>query len=476
VAQGDKHRVAQQVRAVSTVPKSSCRGIVSGISDLDVLVLECRNGVARSYIAEAVACVKIGTFRAAIVVTWVAVVHDLIAKLDELAAMGDSNAELKIKSFRNAVAHSNFGVMLEFERSILDVARDQFELLAPIAHDDLSRLQTDRNRCAHPSMIDGEMDYHPAPELARCHVVNAVAHLLRHGPVQGKAAMDRLQSDLTRTYFPDTLDALVEHLRHGPLGNPRASLVRTFLDLLLKKCLLSEPSASRDIIAKLQADMQRSEQASRCHKSIQAIVAMHRSLALPLFHTKLDALVTRTNDEQLVDAIQVIALVDGSWEALSLAQRNRIVAYVRRMPDRDLEPAMSAAWKIVALRSACQDRLDSMSADGWSNLARVDKPPAEWIGVALRKMMGAGSFNAANEPAKLVVRAASLSRMDLEGLLSTAKDNGQLAWSMGLRDVLRHAVQTGALEAGRGRDAVHALGIVEMYEQEPWFLAGPKPT
>lgn len=75
-----------------------------GLSDLDSLVLRCRNGKAKSYLAEAVACLKAGAFRAAIVVTWVAVVHDVLAKLDELAHGGDANAQRRLDEFHRAVA------------------------------------------------------------------------------------------------------------------------------------------------------------------------------------------------------------------------------------------------------------------------------------------------------------------------------------------------------------------------------------
>jgi hypothetical protein len=68
----------------------------SALSDLDGLVLQCRDAKARSYVAEAVTCIKVGAFRTAIVVTWVAVVHDLLAKLDQLSLGGDKKAQGKV--------------------------------------------------------------------------------------------------------------------------------------------------------------------------------------------------------------------------------------------------------------------------------------------------------------------------------------------------------------------------------------------
>src|SRR5690606_36378916 len=96
--------------------------------------------------------------------------------------------------------------------------------------------------------LDPETDYQPASELARCHVVNAVTHLLQHGPAQGKAAMDRLLSELEQNYFPKSVDELVVHLEHGPLGRPRASLVRNFVIVLLKRYFAEPPEAPESVL------------------------------------------------------------------------------------------------------------------------------------------------------------------------------------------------------------------------------------
>ena len=69
--------------------------------DLDELILRCRNERAKTYIAEAGACYRAGDFRAGMVTTWVAVVYDVLQKLDELALTGDKNAEAKRTEFED---------------------------------------------------------------------------------------------------------------------------------------------------------------------------------------------------------------------------------------------------------------------------------------------------------------------------------------------------------------------------------------
>jgi hypothetical protein len=160
--------------------------------DLDELVLRCRDEQARRYIAEAVACYKVGAFRSTIVATWIAVIFDFIYKLRELELTGDAKAKQKLEEFEKIRRNNDITGALNFEKNILNLAKDEFQLLSPMEHADLSRLLSDRNRCAHPSMNSIEDTYQPSAELARYHLRNAVTCLLQRPPVQGKAAIEWL--------------------------------------------------------------------------------------------------------------------------------------------------------------------------------------------------------------------------------------------------------------------------------------------
>jgi hypothetical protein len=100
------------------------------LADLDELVLKCRDERAKSYIAEAVACYKVGAFRSSVVACWIAVCFDVIDKLRELALAGDAEAEKKIEELKSIRASNDLKCSLEFERTLLEVARDKFELLS----------------------------------------------------------------------------------------------------------------------------------------------------------------------------------------------------------------------------------------------------------------------------------------------------------------------------------------------------------
>jgi hypothetical protein len=183
----------------------------TALVDLDELVLLCRDDKARLYIVEAVACYRSGAYRSAIVATWIAVCYDIIDKFRELALSGDKNAEQYIAKIERARAANDFAQALILERDLLTIARDQFELISHLEHIDLSRLQEDRNRCAHPSLVSQDQAFAPSGELARLHLRSAVLHLLQHQPVQGKYALERLLNEVHSEYFPDAVPKAFKH-------------------------------------------------------------------------------------------------------------------------------------------------------------------------------------------------------------------------------------------------------------------------
>jgi hypothetical protein len=122
-------------------------------ADLDELVLRCRSESARDHIREAVLCYRAGAYRATILSTWVAVVYDFVDKFRELALDGDKQAEALVNKFETIHKTDNVEQALEFERTLLAVCKDVFDLLTPQECVDLERLLKDRNRCAHPNLV-----------------------------------------------------------------------------------------------------------------------------------------------------------------------------------------------------------------------------------------------------------------------------------------------------------------------------------
>ena len=293
----------------------------TALADLDELILLCRDDKARLYIDEAVSCYRSGAFRSAIVAAWIAVCYDIIDKLRELALAGDKEAEAQVKGIEETQAANDIARALKFERGILDLARDKFALISHLEHIDLDRLQEDRNRCAHPSLISEDQGFNPSGELARLHIRSAVLHLLQHQPVQGKYAVERLLREVNSEYFPTNVSKALASLSHGPLKRPRESLVRNFVIVLAKRAL----SNSTEWKARMQAVA-----------ALGAVEKLHHSVFYATLQDKLPSLYRALPDEDLIFGAQLIARFGDAWELLPPDVQSKLEEYTFHLPSGHL--------------------------------------------------------------------------------------------------------------------------------------------
>lgn len=291
------------------------------VSDLDELVLRCRDDQARRMFAEAVSSYRAGAYRAAIVTCWLAVYFDFVEKLRELDVAGEKNATEIVAKLAEITKRKDLSAALRFEREILDVAQRKFELISQYERVDLERLFEDRNRCAHPSVLQDDTPYSPSPELVRAHLFNAVELVLSQPPAQGKFALDRILKELSSDYFPvKQLDAEA-YLRAGSLRNPRETLLRAVLIELLKRVLPAElgPPRQRNIAA------------------LKALCAMHRDPYERLLRDKLSTLCGAIGDEKLPQLTWAMILLPASWGCLDAAQRTRFENWTVNLPAVHIE-------------------------------------------------------------------------------------------------------------------------------------------
>jgi hypothetical protein len=291
--------------------------VTTALVDLDELVLLCRDEKARLYIVEAVACYRSGAYRSAIVATWIAVCYDIVDKLRELALSGDKNAEKYIANIERARAANDFHQALMIERDLLNVARDEFELISHLEHIDLLRLQEDRNRCAHPSLISQDQVFNPSGELARLHVRSTVLHLLQHQPVQGKYALERLLNEVHSEYFPDTVQKAVQAFSSGPLRRPRDSLVRNFVLVLLKDVLAST--------LKWKGRFRRLT-------ALRAVEELHHGVFELTIKEQLSRLFRMVPDSELYWCVWLLVSLPNYWDVLSNDVQLKLGAFVRHLP------------------------------------------------------------------------------------------------------------------------------------------------
>jgi hypothetical protein len=233
--------------------------------DLDVLLTRIRNPRSKVYFLDAVKAYKAGALRGALTSAWVAIVYDLIAKYRALSALGDAAATAFLLSWDNATTAGDVSRLLTLERTIIEDATVNTQVVNRIARTQLDRLREDRHLCAHPA-FSAEADlFEPSAELVRLHLVNSVDLVLSQEPLQGRAISELFDVDVQSLGFPTIHDRIVDYVEQRYLSRVRAQNVRNFGTVLAKSLLKGVPatweSHQQKIISSLIAIRERTPDA-----------------------------------------------------------------------------------------------------------------------------------------------------------------------------------------------------------------------
>ncbi|HST57469.1 MAG TPA: hypothetical protein VLK84_02200 [Longimicrobium sp.] len=392
------------------------------LADLDELVLRCRHERARSYIQEAVACYRAGAFRASIVATWVAVAYDIVDKFHELALSGDNAAEQQTERFERIRRTGDLAQSLAFERDLLDLARDQFELVSHLEHIDLSRLQEDRHRCAHPSMSGLEEPYEAPAELARTHIRSAVRILLERPPVQGRAALERLKAEVDSSYFPNSGPEAADRFRHGPLARPRESLVRGFAVVLIKGMLI-DPNPGGNLARRAAA--------------LSGVRRLHRPVVERVLQDDLPTQLRRVVPEQLNRVVMFVANVEDIWDFIPPDIADTLSRYVDTMPAEDVMAYLPVALRVPGLRPYALQRLQRVPVDALEVDLFMNSDPAV-IERRIDAYLASRSWATANARGQdLQIYVASLTEDQVRRLIAGGAANDEVRHSFGFRGLMR---------------------------------------
>jgi hypothetical protein len=431
--------------------------------DLEVLLLRCRHERSKSHVKEAIACYHAGAHRAAVVSTWIAVVYDFIAKLDQLALAGDARASNLLQEFNEICREHNVVKSLKFERSMLTHAREDFELISEIEFQNLTRLMEDRHRCAHPSMLREGEAYDPGPETARYHIRNAIESLLQQEPAQGKYALQRVLADLDSGLFPETVGDVFIRLQGGPLRNPRRSLLRNYVVALLKMLLIEIPAPAQGLQALLKQQAEIPRRYRRIIHSLCAIHRMHSILVVEVFRADLAPLLERMDDGRICQFVNLLSDLRILLELMPKAQFHRVDAYVRKMPKGELKDALPPAWALGELRTAASARLESLDSSELEELKEHMRP--EWLGYAIKAYKSCGSFDGANSIGRItfIPHAASLSRDQAAEIIACVA-NSDVRRSFAFPDVLRALAAASTIGVEFVHDCIKKSEYASLFE------------
>ncbi|KVS69892.1 hypothetical protein WK40_04655 [Burkholderia cepacia] len=423
------------------------------LKDLDELVAECPDPRSRKYIQESVQCYKAGAYRSAVVSCWIAVVFDLIDKIREVAASGDAKAQEVITKFDRARSDGDLRSALAFEKELLHLARDSFEFISPIEFIDLERLAVDRNRCAHPSLVSDTEVFQATPELARLHIVNAAQYVLSQPAAQGKKALERLVAELDSNFFPAKHEDVVAFLRGGPLAKPRLSLLRSYLDLLLKR-LLRESSPYED--------------RKKATKALAAISEIHPESWKRLVPELLGKLMpTLLSDNDMECAALFFGTADGStvWPYLGATEQLRLATFVENAPATHMDSFGDLFGESLPLTAAAEARIKKANSSDIFAPMWFTAPTA-----AIDRMLHLYRFSSSESKADEFANRMRYALMDsktpakhLEALVLAAAKGEHVRKSKQFWPVLKEFAERNSIEREKVTEALAKYGL-EIFE------------
>ncbi len=399
------------------------------IVDLDELATKCADPRSRAYIQEAIQCYKAGAHRAAVVACWIAVAFDLIDKIREIAATGDAEAAKQIARFDQIRRDDDIPASLAFERGLPDMALHKFEFISQMEHVDLKRLQDDRNRCAHPSMVSETDVFVPPAELARLHIVNSMRNILMHPPAQGKAALDRLQADLVSPFFPAKPADVLTSLQSGPLKRARDSLVRNYCVILMKAITMHDPAPA---VPGLPA---------RALNAMLAVQSMH-----PVWWSASAAAVVnqvvsaRTSVEDLARVVMRLCGPSGRtlWPLLSEGEQLRVRTFAGNIPSQHVDDLEGLEVPASPIAAEVRQRFGRMTRAEVLDTFWIVTPQLV-IDKAISHYARSDNFAEANRMGVWPRSAAGDSEQpaqDVEAIIVAASRNDQIRHSNELSSVL----------------------------------------
>lgn len=389
---------------------------------VDELVDFCIDEQAKQHIAEAIVCYKAGAFRSCIIATWLAVVFNFIHKLRELAFVEDKEAKKIIQELETIQAGDKVSSSTEFEKQLLNKAKDDFELISNEEYKDLKNLYNTRHRCAHPSMSMDDEIYQPTPELALHYIRITITYLLQHPPVQGKAAVKRLLESVSSIYFPDTQEKAVIRFQHGPLFKARDVLVRNFVICLLKTLLRDEHDNNSE---------------NRHIAAFNAVWEIHPLITEKTLTEKLSELMSPLGDEKLEIAIKRLRGIPNYRKFLKADIGDRVRMCLNNIYLKDPTLGILIALEDENARAVTVELLKQIDVQKLLRLVQAKRHP-DFVPRAVELYVDSGSYDSANtRGTQLIIPLAEyLTVKEIEIIIKGISENTEVKHSFKVKDVL----------------------------------------
>jgi hypothetical protein len=416
--------------------------------------------------AEAVACYRVGALRSSVVSAWTTAVLDIITKIRELELTGDGNARVFVEEIDKIVESNDVEASQVLERTILDTARNEFELLTDNEKTDLERLRQDRHRCAHPAMNRGDEPYQPTVEQVRYHLASVMTHLLIQPPVQGKAALKRLQDEVKSPLFPRDLDGALRVLSSGPLQRPRESLVRNFTVSTLKAVLRGENAVDRSFVERALA-------------ALRAVQQLHPQVTLRILQNDAAKLLNSLNDEELPRLLSIGKVFRELLDHVPQNVRVKLAELIGQVDVRAHPEVLLDAAEVGGIGNDITTRVATLGVDEITEIFSFSRTSAEkyrpLIARAVELLALSTSWATSNGLMDLVLipSAAALLEADLRAIARAAEENVEVRQANRTIKLFAAVRDAGTLSPSLVLEILYGHDLVEKFRS---LLVGFEPA
>lgn len=419
------------------------------LADLDELILSCRDQQTKAFFTEAVNCYRAGAYRSAIVATWITVVFDLIAKLREIAYTDDPNtadrgAAALLKELEAICQKQDVGKSQEFESTILEKVKTQFELISPLEYEDLQRLHKDRHRCAHPSMHSLEEPFQPTAELARHYLRFAATSVFQHPPVQGKAAKEHVFGEIRSAYFPTDVQSALKWLKQGPLLSARPALVREVVGGLTRSLLI---------------DHLLLDERERLLSALQAVLQMHPLEGERALETGISKTLPRVPDTDWPYVIQLLRYIPIGWQVLTDLGIDKTLRFLDAcVLNGPAYIAIQDALHVPSLRERARVRLQEFPLEILAQQFATDFS-ADYVDEAIRRLRVSENYDEAKRVTSTLLfpMLSSFTSEQIVKVIEAFRGNGQVFECFRAGDLMQELLMRDELSQTEIKDAWIAL-------------------
>ena len=406
------------------------------LSDLDGLIMRVRDSGSRELISEATMAYRGGALRSAVILCWVAVFSDLIAKVRELGLGGHKAASSYVEELDRNI--DNPQKALKLEREIVKKAKTEFLMFDSRDRKLFERLREDRNACAHPILAGDSGHFKPTPELVRAHLAHALDRLLIRPPAQGKEALIRLSRDLHDAVLPSDWRMAValiydRYVEHGTESLHRAVVNGVIRGLLLK----DDPFHLRDHPGYREAsivDVRRG-----LFACLEAVERVDRHLVEEATNDYLTSVEKSSEQTVQLTVLLAVSWRNELWKRLSKPVRGQVIRMIdshsKRMKDNLMDDTMRTyvapalgCVSVPELNEALSPLIDELKDTEFGVIVMFDHLPTELRKMLIDRFAGVRYFRGSEILFDECIRPmlSYLDRSDIDRILDIIVDNRQI--------------------------------------------------